>query len=46
MPSRFQNTREFVDLIIANGGTASTSYEVCGTHLIGVLNEFRLIRRK
>lgn len=37
MPSRFQNTRELVDLVIANGGTASTSYELGGTHLIGVL---------
>lgn len=37
MPSRFQNTREFTEVVIANGGTASTSYELGGTHLIGVL---------
>lgn len=37
MPSRFQNTREFVDLVIPNSGTTSTSYELGGTHLIGVL---------
>ena len=37
MPSNFQNTREFVELTIANGGTTSTAYELGGTHLIGVL---------
>lgn len=37
MPSRFQNTREFTEVVIANGATASTSYELGGTHLIGVL---------
>ena len=37
MPSNFQNTREFAELTIANGGTTSTSYELGGTHLIGVL---------
>lgn len=37
MPSKFQNTREFAELTIANGGTTSTSYELGGTHLIGIL---------
>ena len=37
MPSNFQNTREFVELTIANGGTTSTAYELGGTHLIGIL---------
>ena len=37
MPSNFQNTREFAELTIANGGTTSTAYELGGTHLIGIL---------
>lgn len=37
MPSNFQNTREFAELTIASGGTTSTSYELGGTHLIGIL---------
>jgi hypothetical protein len=37
MPSKFQNTREFAELTIANGATISTSYELGGTHLIGIL---------
>jgi hypothetical protein len=37
VPSNFQNTREFAELTIANGGTTSTAYELGGTHLIGVL---------
>jgi len=37
MPSNFQNTREFVELTIANGGTTSTAYELGGTHLVGLL---------
>lgn len=37
MPSNFQNTREIVELTIANGATISTSYELGGTHLIGIL---------
>ena len=37
MPSNFQSTREFAELTIANGGTTSTSYELGGTHLIGIL---------
>lgn len=37
MPSNFQNTREFVELVIPNGSTTSTVYELGGTHLIGVL---------
>ena len=37
MPSNFQNTREFAELTIASGGTTSTAYELCGTHLIGIL---------
>jgi hypothetical protein len=37
MPSNFQNTREFVELVIPNGSTTSTAYELGGTHLIGVL---------
>lgn len=37
MPSNFQSSREFAELTIANGATISTSYELGGTHLIGVL---------
>ena len=37
MPSNFQKTREFAELTIASGGTTSTSYELGGTHLIGIL---------
>jgi hypothetical protein len=37
MPSNFQNTREFAELTIANGGTTSTAYELGGTHLVGLL---------
>lgn len=37
MPSNFQNTREFVELTIANGETTSTAYELGGTHLVGIL---------
>ena len=37
MPSKFQTTREFVELTIANGGTTSTAYELGGSHLAGVL---------
>ena len=37
MPSNFQSTREFAELTIASGGTTSTAYELCGTHLIGIL---------
>jgi hypothetical protein len=33
MPSKFQTTREFVELTIANGGTTSTAYELNGTCL-------------
>lgn len=37
MPSQFQSRREFATLTIPNGSTISTSYELGGTHLIGVL---------
>ena len=37
MPSNFQNTREFAELTIASVSTTPTSYELCGTHLIGIL---------
>lgn len=36
MPSKFQSTREFIELTIANGSTTSTAYELGGTHLAGV----------
>lgn len=37
MPSKFQSTREFVELTIPNNSTTSTSYELGGTHLIGLI---------
>lgn len=37
MPSKFQSTREFIELTIPSGGTTSTAYELGGTHLAGLL---------
>ena len=37
MPSKFQSTREFAELTIPNDSATSTSYELGGTHLIGLI---------
>lgn len=37
MPTNFQSTREIAELTIANGATTSTSYELGGSHLVGLL---------
>lgn len=37
MPSKFQSTREFAELTIPSSSTTSTSYELGGTHLIGLI---------
>ena len=37
MPSKFQNTREFATITIPINTATSSSYELGGTHLIGII---------
>lgn len=37
MPSKFQSTREFAELTIPASSATSNSYELNGTHLIGII---------